>query len=121
MIALLVALGAVVGAPARYTADVVITRRSGGGFPYGTVTVNVVGSFVLGLLTGLGLHHGLSPQWRALAGTGFCGAFTTYSTFSQETVGLLRDGRPRAAATNLVGSALLGFAAACGGLALALA
>lgn len=121
MIPLLVAVGAAVGAPARYTTDVLVTRWTGGRFPLGTLTVNVVGAFVLGLLTGLGLHHGLSPQWRALVGTGFCGALTTYSAFSQESVQLLRDGRPRAAIGTLLGSTLLGIAAAAAGLGLALA
>lgn len=120
MIALLVAVGAVLGAPARYMAEVVISRRARS-FPYGTVIVNVAGSFVLGLVTGLGLHHGLSGHWLALVGTGFCGAFTTYSTYSYETVALLCDGRPVAAAANLVGSVGLGLLAAAAGLGLALA
>lgn len=121
MIGLLVAVGAAVGAPARYTTDVLITRWTGGRLPLGTLAVNVVGCFLLGLLTGLGLHHGLSPRWRALAGTGFCGALTTYSAFSQESVGLLRGGRPWAAAITLLGSTALGIAAAAAGLGLALA
>lgn len=121
MIPLLVAVGAAVGAPTRYTTDVLVTRWTGGRLPLGTLTVNVAGCFVLGLLTGLGLHHGLSPQWRALAGTGFCGALTTYSAFSQESLGLLRDGRALAAVTNLLGSTALGIAAAAAGLGLALA
>jgi CrcB protein len=120
VIALLVAAGAAVGAPSRYTADVLVTRATGGRFPLGTLSVNMVGSFVLGLVTGLGLHHGLSPGGRALLGTGFCGTFTTFSTFSLESVGLLRDRRPRAAAANLLGSTVLGLALAAIGLAVAL-
>ena len=121
MIPTLVAVGAVVGAPARYVTDVVVTRRTGGRFPYGTLAVNVVGSFVLGLVVGLGLHHGLSSDLGALLGTGFCGALTTYSSFSQESVALLRDGRPRAAGLNLLASTAVGLAAAAAGLGLALA
>lgn len=120
MTALLVVLGAAVGAPARYLGDVLVTARTGGRFPYGTVLVNVVGSFVLGLVTGLALHHGLAGSWQALAGTGFCGAFTTYSTFSVETTALARDGRLAAAAANLLGSAVLGLLAAAAGLGLTL-
>ncbi len=118
MIALLVAVGAVVGAPARYIADVLISRRTSG-FPFGTLTVNVVGSLVLGLVAGLALHHGLSDHIKALVGTGFCGAFTTFSTFSQETATLARTS-PAKAAANLVGSTAAGLLAAAAGLGLAL-
>jgi CrcB protein len=120
MITFLVVVGAALGAPARYVGDVLVTVRTDGSFPYGTLLVNAVGSFVLGLVTGLALHHGLSSSWQALVGTGFCGALTTYSTFSVETAGLLRDGRPVAAAANLLGSAALGLVAAAAGLGLAL-
>lgn len=120
MITVLVIVGAALGAPARYVADVLVTARTEQSFPYGTLAVNVVGSFVLGLVTGLALHHGLSPSWQALVGTGFCGALTTYSTFSVEAAGLLRDGRPGAAAANLLGSAAAGLLAAAAGLGLGL-
>lgn len=121
MIGLLVAAGAAVGAPTRYATDVLVTRATGGRFPLGTLVVNVVASFALGLVTGLGLHHGLSSSWRALLGTGFCGTLSTYSTFSQESVALMTAGRPRAAALDLLGSAALGLGAAGLGLWLALA
>jgi CrcB protein len=120
MIPALVAVGALVGAPTRYVTDVVVTRRTGGRFPYGTLAVNVAGSFVLGLVVGLGLHPGLSANLTALLGTGFCGALTTYSTFSQESVALLRDGRSRAAGLSLLVSTVAGLAAAAAGLGLAL-
>ncbi|MGH3744190.1 MAG: fluoride efflux transporter CrcB [Mycobacteriales bacterium] len=120
MITLLVVVGAALGAPARYVGDVLITARTDESFPYGTLTVNVVGSFLLGLVTGLALHHGLSSSWQALVGTGFCGTLTTYSTFSVEAAGLLRDGRPVAAAANVLGSAAAGLLAAAAGLGLAL-
>lgn len=120
MITLMVVVGAALGAPARYVSDVFVTARTGGSFPYGTLLVNAVGSLALGLVTGLTLHHGLSSSWQALVGTGFCGALTTYSTFSVETAGLLRDGRAIAASANLLGSAALGLLAAAAGLGLAL-
>jgi len=74
---LLVALGAAVGAPLRYLSGHVVD----GGFPRGTILVNWVGSFLLGWFTGLGL----AGQEMALLGTGFCGALTTYSSFSVQT------------------------------------
>jgi len=120
VIALLVAAGAAVGAPLRYGTDVLVSRRATG-FPYGTIVVNVVGSFVLGLLTGLGLHHGLGPYPKALLGTGFCGTLTTFSTYSQETTTMLQRGATARGVANLLGSAVLGTAAAALGLWAALA
>lgn len=114
MIPLLVALGAAVGAPLRYATDLLVRSRVGGRFPWGTFTVNVAGSFVLGLVLGAGA----SPTVTALVGTGFCGALTTYSTFGWETVRLGADGHRRLAAINAVGSALACLAAAGLGLAL---
>ncbi|GAA1245455.1 fluoride efflux transporter CrcB [Pseudonocardia aurantiaca] len=117
MTTLLVALGAAVGAPLRYLTDRLVQARHGTGFPWGTYVVNVTGSFVLGLVTGAAA----SPDVVALVGTGFCGALTTYSTFSYETV-QLGSGQPGARASrllatlNAVGSVLAGLGAAGLGL-----
>jgi fluoride exporter len=108
MVPLMVVLGAAVGAPARYLTDRLVSRHTTG-FPWGTFAVNVLGSFVLGLVTGATA----SPWVLALVGTGFCGALTTYSTFGWETVHL---SRPLAVA-NAVGSVLAGLGAAGLGLA----
>jgi CrcB protein len=84
---LLVLLGGAVGAPVRYLTDVSVQRLHGTVFPWGTWTVNVVGSFVLGVVAAAG------PDWLVtLAGTGFCGALTTFSTFGFETVRLVEEG-----------------------------
>jgi fluoride exporter len=114
VIPLLVVLGAVVGAPARYLTERLVQSRQASGFPWGTYTVNVVGSFVLGLVAGAAA----SPAVTALVGTGFCGALTTYSTFGYETVQLARGGSPLLATLNAVGSVLAGLGAAGLGLAI---
>jgi len=86
MIVFWIAAGAAVGAPARYLADRAIQSRHSTRFPYGTLTVNLVASFVLGVMTGLGTSA--SAAMMALVGTGFCGSLSTYSTFSFETMRL---------------------------------
>ena len=113
MIPLLVVLGAAVGAPLRYATDRVVQSRHDTGFPWGTFTVNVVGSFVLGVVVGAAA----SPALVALIGTGFCGALTTYSTFCYETVQLAGGGSKLFAVFNALGSVLAGLGAAGLGLA----
>jgi CrcB protein len=121
MTPLLVVLGAMVGAPARYLTDRYIQARHDTVFPWGTFTVNVVGSFTLGLLTAAASRHGLPKPVVAVAGTGFCGALTTYSTFSYETVRLLQDRSHFYALANVVASIIAGLGAAVCGAALAMA
>lgn len=87
----------------------------------GQFVINVSGSFLLGLLTGLTLSHHLSDVGKALLGTGFCGAYTTFSTFTFETIRLVQDGRFLEAAGNVSVSVVVGLAAATAGLALGLA
>lgn len=116
MTVLLVALGAAVGAPARYLTDRVVQSRHTSGFPWGTFTVNIAGSLLLGFLIAATTVFG--PAAATLGGVGFCGALTTYSTFSYETLRLLEDGTPIKAAANVVGSVVLGVAAAALGFTL---
>jgi CrcB protein len=103
----------------RYLIDGAISDRHGAGFPFGTFAVNVSGSLLLGALTGLGLYHGFPTAPKIVLGTGFCGAFTTFSTFSFETVRLVEEGASGAALCNLVATATTCAAAAALGLALA--
>ncbi|MGW0803944.1 fluoride efflux transporter FluC [Nonomuraea sp. NPDC002799] len=115
MTLLLIVLGAAVGAPVRYLTDRAVRARHDTGFPWGTLTVNVIGSALLAFLAALPVGDGM----MTLAGTGFCGALTTYSTFGYETVRLLEKGAGFHAVANAVGSVLAGLGAACGGLLLA--
>ena len=88
MTVLLIALGAAVGAPARYLADRMVQRRRDSVFPWGTFIVNVTGSALLGFLAALPGHGAAAT----VTGTAFCGAFTTYSTFGYEPSGWPRTG-----------------------------
>ncbi|HKE74853.1 MAG TPA: fluoride efflux transporter CrcB [Acidimicrobiales bacterium] len=108
-----------VGAPVRYLVDAAIGDRARGAFPWGTFVVNVTGSLLLGFLTGLALYHGFPKTPRLVLGTGFCGAYTTFSTHTFETVRLLEDGAAPEAALNALGTLGAGLAAAALGLALA--
>ena len=115
---LLVIAGAAVGAPLRYLSDRAIQARHDTVFPWGTLTVNVVGSLILGLLTGAVTAGRASPQLQLTVGTGFCGALTTYSTFSYETLRLLEDDARLFAAANVVASIVAGLGAAFLGVAI---
>ena len=114
-------VGGAVGAPARYLVDGLVEDRAVGPFPWGTFVINVSGSLVLGIVTGLALYHGLGPLPKTAVGTGFCGAYTTFSTFSYETLRLVERGAGRVAAAYVAGSVVAGLAAAAIGLALAAA
>ena len=114
MIALLVVLGAVVGAPARYVVDKAVTARVSSGFPWGTLVVNLTGCLLLGLLSGATL----SPGVVALLGTGFCGAYSPYSTFGYEAVSLAERARRRVALTYVLVSVVAGVGLAAAGYAL---
>jgi CrcB protein len=107
-----------IGAPTRYLVDGVVTRTEGG-VTLGTLVVNISGSLVLGVITGLALYHGLPSTPKTILGTGFCGAYTTFSTFAFETVRLAEEGETRAATRIVIASLLLPAAAAGLGLALA--
>ncbi|MEU8247769.1 fluoride efflux transporter CrcB [Nonomuraea sp. NPDC048916] len=115
MTVLLVFAGGAIGAPARYLLDRYVQRHRRGVFPWGTLTVNVLGSLVLGLLLGASAGAGLPDQVVLLVGTGVCGALTTFSTFGFETVRLLEEGATMEAGLNAVASLVLGVLAAFAG------
>ncbi|MEU3096123.1 fluoride efflux transporter CrcB [Streptomyces sp. NPDC006967] len=116
---LYVMLGAMAGAPLRYLTDRAVQSRHDSVFPWGTFTVNVTGSLVLGLLTGAAAAGAADSRLQLLLGTGLCGALTTYSTFSYETLRLAETGARGYAAANVVASVAAGLGAAFAGAALA--
>lgn len=116
-----IAVAGALGAPLRYAVDAWVQGRLARVFPWGTFLVNVSGSALLGLLTGLGLYHAFPHVPKVLLGTGFCGAYTTFSTFAFETVRLLEDGATRQAVGNAVASLAVTLCAAAAGVAVAAA
>ena len=110
---LLIALGGAAGTLARYgTATALRGMTERAGFPVGTLVINLAGCFLLGVVNTVVLERGVPDAWRLAVGVGFCGAFTTFSTFGFETLALLREGRYAAAALYVVGSNMLGLVAA---------
>ena len=116
---LLVIAGAAVGAPLRYLTDRAVQSRHDSVFPWGTFTVNIAGCLVLGLLTGAAAAGAADSHLRLLIGTGLCGALTTYSTFSYETLRLTETGAGRYALANVAGSLVAGLGAVFLGVTIA--
>jgi len=115
-----VALGAALGGVARYYLASVIQHRVGSTFPWGTLAVNVTGSLLLGFIIRYALATPMvSVEMRALLTTGFCGGYTTFSTYSYETATLLEDGQYSRAGVYALGSMALALAATIAGFALA--
>jgi CrcB protein len=115
---LLVMLGGAVGATLRYLIDTQVRSRQRSRFPWSTLMVNLLGSVVLGVLTGLTLPAAAESATHAALGVGLCGALTTFSTFGYETVRLFLDGARGAAVGNVVVTTVASVAAAAGGVAL---
>lgn len=116
MIVTLLVLAGGLGAVCRYLVDGMVRARFGDALPWGTMIINVTGSLVLGLLTGLVLFQGTPDAWRAVLGTGFCGGYTTFSTASFETVRLAQRGANRLALTYAAATLVLSAGAAALGL-----
>jgi fluoride exporter len=116
----LVVAGAV-GAVLRYLVDRAVQHRvrdADSDFPLGILVVNLTGSFVLGLVTGVALHHGDPTVLTTVVGTGLIGAYTTFSTLTFDTISLVENGEWGGAVANILVSVVLGLAAAAAGLAL---
>jgi CrcB protein len=113
------AVAGAIGAPARYLLDGFIQQRTQRQWPLGTLVINVSGSFLLGFLTGLLLYHAFPRDLEVVLGAGFCGSFTTFSTFTFEMARLAEEGAWRQAGAYAVLTAGVGLGAAALGLAAA--
>ncbi|MDS0138517.1 MULTISPECIES: fluoride efflux transporter CrcB [unclassified Amycolatopsis] len=119
MTLVLVALGGAAGSVLRYLTDWKVRQWHASPFPFGTLTVNVVGSFILGFLSGWLLHGAEPSSVRALVAVGFCGGLTTFSTFGYETVRLFLEKTRLYAVLNVAVTILAGLASGALGLLLA--
>lgn len=114
-----VGLGGLLGANARYLIGGLVSDRWGTVFPWGTFAVNITGSFILGFFLAFAQDRPwVHPNWRLLIATGFLGAYTTFSTFTYESMRLVQDGEFLLAFANLGGSLLAGCTAAIAGIML---
>ncbi|AWT41495.1 MULTISPECIES: fluoride efflux transporter CrcB [Streptomyces] len=116
---LLVVVGGMTGAPLRYLTDRAVQSRHDSVFPWGTFAVNITGCLILGALTGAALAGATGSHLQLLLGTGLCGALTTYSTFSYETLRLAETGARFYALANVAASVAAGLGAAFLGVMLA--
>ena len=115
-----ISLGAIVGANSRYIISRYAARFLGPVFPYGTLIINVAGSFVVGLFLIWTTERVLiDPRWRLLVVIGFCGGFTTFSSYAFETMAYFEQGQWLLMTTNILANNLLSLAAAMAGMALA--
>lgn len=115
----LVGLGGAAGAMTRYLVDSWVAQRTASAFPWGTLVVNVSGSFVLGILFALAIERDILPaQSRLPLMVGFIGAYTTFSTLMLESWRLVDGGAVAMALANVVGSSVLGLVAVVAGLVL---
>ncbi len=115
---LCIGLGGFLGANARYFLSLWCASQFGPTFPYGTLIINVSGSFVLGVILGMVEVRTVAPLFRLAAGVGFLGAYTTFSTYTVETIRLVETGSFLLAFLNAAGSVATGLVAAIAGLAL---
>lgn len=115
---LLIGFGGFAGAIARYLLDARVSAATGGAFPWGTLVINVSGSFAIGLIFALIAERAALPaEWRGPLMIGFIGSFTTFSTLALETWRMIEDGVWLAAGANLLGSVALGMVAVIVGVA----
>lgn len=120
VLTLYIAAGGAVGSAARYLLGIAIQQRAGSGFPAGTLVINITGSFLLAFFLRSALaSSAVTPEVRAFLTTGFCGGYTTFSTFSYDTVGLAQGGQYGRAAAYVALSVVVSIMAAFVGIAAA--
>ena len=105
---LFVGIGSFIGGILRYLLSQFIQTKFLSTFPYGTLSVNLVGCLVIGLVYALSERTSMTPEWRLFLATGICGGFTTFSAFSSETFSMLRDGQVWYASSYVLASLVLG-------------
>lgn len=110
-IILVIGAGSFIGGVLRYLLSQFVQTKFLSTFPFGTLTVNIVGCFFIGMVFGLADRGNLSQEWRLFLATGLLGGFTTYSAFSSESVGLLRDGQFWYATAYILASVFIGLTA----------
>ncbi|KAB2879326.1 fluoride efflux transporter CrcB [bacterium] len=109
---ILIGIGGAIGAISRYALQGIVYQFAGTGFPYGTLAVNIIGCFLIGLFMELTENrYFVDPQLRIFITVGILGGFTTFSTFGYETFSLLRDGEFMRASYNIISSVLIGLTA----------
>ncbi len=110
-IILAIGTGSFIGGVLRYLISQFVQTKFLSTFPFGTLTVNIIGCFLIGLVFGLTDRGNLTQEWRLFLATGLIGGFTTFSAFSNETVGLLRDGQLWYASAYILSSVIIGLLA----------
>ncbi|MFZ1679119.1 MAG: fluoride efflux transporter CrcB [Saprospiraceae bacterium] len=119
-ILLLIGIGGFIGSIARYAAASWLTRIIPSVFPYGTFAVNITGCLAIGLIYGLSQRfHWVTPEWGFFLATGFCGGYTTFSTFAYENITLLQNSNYLMFAMYSIGSFAIGLLSVFAGIALA--
>ncbi|MEI6682188.1 MAG: fluoride efflux transporter CrcB [Bacteroidota bacterium] len=108
---LAIGAGSFIGGISRYLLSLFIQDRIDTTFPFGTLTVNILGCFLIGVVFGFADRGNMSQEWRLFLATGILGGFTTFSAFSNETVGMMRDGQFWYASSYVVSSIVLGLVA----------
>ena len=117
-IILLVGLGSFIGGIGRYLTTLLVQNRFLSTFPYGTMVVNIMGCFMIGVIYGISDRGSMPAEWRIFLATGIMGGFTTFSSFSNDTVSMLRDGQYWPAFSYVAISLLIGLAATFSGISL---
>lgn len=117
-ILLAIGLGSFLGGISRYLVTLFLQNKFLSTFPYGTLGVNIIGCFLIGIVYGLSARGNINVEWRLFLATGFLGGFTTFSSFSNDTVSLLRDAQYWQAFSYVALSVVVGLVATFGGISL---